>query len=164
MGGRGAKSGVRDKGKSTDSEILSRNIEVVKKIAEKGFMPEEALNYGGSSEIRTAFYEALDKIYSKNPSGYIYSLHEADRKRVYGYAQFSRTYSTEEWDRHHTKRVKKRHTSMLYDPKGKVEFPGDLVSREAKRGYAKAYLYRIAGKIYDPKTKRASEKYPVVER
>ena len=166
---RSRKKGAREKKPLTDEEILSKNIEVTKRIAELGLIPEGALNYGGSAEIRNRYYEALDKIYKRLPEGYTYSFQTRSRmgheERV---IQYSRVYIREQ-------RVyvpgkgyvmkKKRQVGSTMGHKG-LEYLGsreEELSPSALRGYAKANLYRLAGKVFDPATKKASEKYPPVE-
>lgn len=177
-----AKTPTRER---TSEEILQSNIKITERIAAQGLMPEEALNYDGTSEERTKYYEAIDRIYKKLPEGYGYSFREEalprsaytqeELRRGYrsgktvSYIQIELVTKSKELDRESGKMKTKRHKTAIWGQRysygheireGMGRAPGDgLTTRSAILGMVKAQVYKAAGKVYDPKTKGTSEKY-----
>ena len=162
----------------TPEELLQHNIKETEKIAQSGLMPEAAIyilyNNEDTPEHKTAFYEAVDRIYKKIPEGYSYSFreHSLPSGKKESFIQLELVYKTEEYDRKTGKMKTVRRKGMILGPNGR-EFLGvkgnpistmsTLTSQAALRGYAKAHVYKAAGKIYDPATGDASEKYPALD-
>ena len=158
----------------TPEEVLQSNIKETEEIAARGFMPEGAIYYGGTSEQRTAYYEAVDRTYKKLPEGYGYSFQE--RSLLSGgkekFIQIEFVKKSQEYDYRTGEMKTVRVKSMMMGANGRayigVEGRPDAIvtqlsSRSALRGYAKAQVYAAAGKVYDPATRGASEKYPALD-
>ena len=150
----------------TSEEILQSNIKVTGQIAQRGFMPEGAIYYSGTPEERTAFYEAVDRIYPKLPEGYGYSFQT--RTGSYGrknnIIQVEVVGKYEKYDYKTRKMKSVRWKSGIPTIDGRIRYSEDeFLSRAALRGYAKAQVYKAAGLIYDPKIKGASAKYPALD-
>ena len=149
----------------TPEERLQSNIKVTKRIAQRGLMPEGAIYYGGTPEQRTKYYEAVDRIYKRLPEGYGYSFQT--RSEAYGrkkdIIQIELTSKGQKRD-YSTGAIKTvTYRSGMMGANGQIRYSeGEFLSRSALRGYAKAQVYKAAGKIYDPSTKGASEKYPAL--
>ena len=159
----------------TPEELLQHNIKETEKIAQSGLMPEAAIYlYRETPEQRTAFYEAIDRIYKKIPEGYSYSFREMTHGsgNKESFIQLELVYKSEKYDRKTGKMKTVRRKGMIMGPNGRrflgvkgspMSTMSTLTSQAALRGYAKALVYEAAGKIYDPTTGNASEKYPALD-
>ncbi len=150
----------------TSEEILQSNIKATGQIAQRGFMPEGAIYYSGTPEERTAFYEAVDRIYPKLPEGYGYSFQT--RTGNYGHkhniVQVEVVGKYEKYDYKTGKMKSVRWKSGIPTIDGRIRYSEDeFLSRAALRGYAKAQVYKAAGLIYDSATKGASSKFPALD-
>ena len=160
-----AKTTTRER---TSEEILQSNIKITERIAAQGLMPEEALNYDGTSEERTKYYEAVDRIYKRLPEGYGYSFQEREGGKE-RFIQIELVSKTQKRDRKTGKMKTVRNKTAIWGQRysyggemreGMGYAPGDgLTTRSAILGMAKAQVYAAAGKVYDFKTKGVSEKY-----
>ena len=171
LGGRGSSSGVNrgeTKGASSVSsklskaEIHSSNLKVVQRLVEKhpDLLHYALIEYNATSKRRVEMYELIDRLYKHNPEGYSYSIrtrmernHTTQESREVKFIQLEKVYHTEKmravngrWQK-----VSERHKGSLTGYGNQPSISYDIVSsRSAIRGYAKAQLYRAAGKIYDP--------------
>lgn len=150
----------------TPEEVLQDNINVTERILQRGFIPEGAIYYGGTPEQRTAFYEAVDRSVKKLPEGYGYSFQT--RTGSYGreanIIQLEMVSKGQRYDYHTGKMKTVRGKSGIMGANGRIRYSEDeFLSQSALRGYAKAQVYKVAGLIYDPKTKGASAKYPALD-
>ena len=139
----------------TPEEILQGNIKVTEQIAQRGFMPEGAIYYAGTPEQRTQYYEAVDRLYKRMPEGYGYSLQTRSRSHGYGKDRWTEVL--------HIIQLKQDSSSMMGSDAQILYWENEFLSRSAIRGYAKAQVYKAAGRIYDFSTKGASEKYPALD-
>lgn len=175
-GKRAAKAKASAKGQTremTSEEILQSNIKITERIAAQGLMPEGALNYSGTSEEQTKYYEAVDRIYKRLPEGYGYSFREEALQsgKKEKFIQVEKVSKFQKYDYRTGKMKTVRNVSMIFG-RGRVYLGvegnpnatvSQLLSQSALRGYAKAQVYRVAGKVYDFKTKGVSEKYPELD-
>ena len=171
---RGIISGkIIEKPKPSQDEIYASNVKQVENFVKKhpDLMPEGLLNYPGAAQYRVGMYEAVDRIYKRMPEGYIYSIRASSEgygknRHEVNFIALEHTYYTTEtkvvgnkWEK-----VAVRHKSMIMGSDSYIAIPEDLRgSRSAIRGYAKAEVYRAAGRIYDSKTKGISKKYPALD-